>query len=164
MTTIAPAPALPPVDYVLPDAEAPTRPLLRRVRRIGLVAFLLPTAVLTALLVRGALASGAFHWDPYFKELPGALFAGIFVAGFTAIPYFVVAGNRLSARLVASWKSHDYAWYRRAYPDKVTASGDIVCRHCTSSRLVVRNVMNRTFLRSHSCERCGKTLYYSPEQ
>lgn len=42
-------------------------------------------------------------------------------------------------------------------------NGNVTCHECSSTKVTIRNLMNRTFTRAHVCAACGKTLYYSPE-
>lgn len=152
------APSHPSSDYALPDPEAPVKRLVKRSRYFFLVMLFVPTAFFAAI----ALANGA-PLSNLMKVLDTVIFGGIFLAMFTTIPGFLIVSSRMNTKLLASWKSHNYEWYRKAFPDKVTPNGDVVCRHCGSSHVHAKNLMNRTFMRSHSCNRCGKTLYYSPE-
>ena len=89
------------------------------------------------------------------------------MAAFTAVPVvivncFIVIG-RQSRRQRAIWAKHDYLWYRATFPDHAHDKGKVSCRHCRNPHIQVRNLMNRSFMRVHLCNQCGKSLYFSPE-
>jgi hypothetical protein len=55
-----------------------------------------------------------------------------------------------------------FKWFNDTYPQSV--SGDrISCISCGGTRIHVRGLMQRSYLREHFCTRCGTALYYSPE-
>lgn len=90
----------------------------------------------------------------------GGFFAGIPLVIVTAL----VRGVLLMRKLKAVWHKHTYAWYRETFPEHAHEKGRVSCRHCGGTKVVVRNLMNHTFMRSHSCAQCGETLYFSPEK
>jgi hypothetical protein len=75
---------------------------------------------------------------------------------------FIVIG-RQSSRQRAIWTKHDYSWYRSTFPGHAHDKGKVSCRHCQNPHIQVRNLMNRSFMRAHLCNQCGKSLYFSPE-
>ena len=83
----------------------------------------------------------------------GAFFLTIFVA-------IVVTKFRMNQH----FKQYGYGWYSKNFPEHVRSEGRISCRHCSGRHISARNLMNQTFHRSHFCNSCGETLYYSPER
>lgn len=85
-----------------------------------------------------------------------------------AIPTFIVLsiirGFREIKKRNEIWSKHTFAWYRETFPRHAHPNGHVSCRHCGSHKTSVRNLMNRTFMRLHSCSQCGETLYFSPEK
>jgi hypothetical protein len=95
---------------------------------------------------------------------PDNLFTYAIVAFILVVVTFSLASSKYNSRIKENWAKHSYLWYKNSFPDKVKVDGKIVCRHCGDSRINVKNMMNRSFMRCHSCVQCGATLYYSPEQ
>lgn len=85
---------------------------------------------------------------------------------FTAIPFVIVSAfivaSRIGSRQRKIWNTHNYAWYTTNYPENIV-KGRISCRHCGGS-MHAKSMLNRTFMRLHSCTQCGETLYFTPEK
>jgi len=113
------------------------------------------------LLLPGAAALyGLSISIPLALEL--ALMAAIPALPVLIVNCFILAGRQ--ARLQrAIWASHDYPWYRATFPGHAHDKGKVSCRHCRNPHIQVRNLMNRSFMRVHLCNQCGKSLYFSPE-
>lgn len=91
------------------------------------------------------------------------------VMGFLAgIPITIAIGVGrglwLMGKVRAVWAKHTYAWYRQTFPEHAHEKGRVSCRHCGGTHINVRNLMNQTFMRAHSCAQCGETLYFSAEK
>ena len=95
---------------------------------------------------------------------PEILFAYTFVAVLLAVVLFLMVSSKYNSRIKENWATHSYLWYKNAFPDKIKVDGKLACRHCGDSRINVKNMMNGSFMRCHSCVQCGAALYYSPEQ
>ncbi len=79
------------------------------------------------------------------------------------IAVVLIAGNTVERRRrLQRLAERDYNWYRSEHPELITEDG-VKCSNCGSSRIHVRHLMQRTFLRKHFCSQCGTTLYYSHE-
>lgn len=67
-----------------------------------------------------------------------------------------------NTRDLARRRREDFGWYKREHPNHFRA-GRVHCFNCDGTRLSVRHLMNRTYLRAHVCTQCGTTLYHSRE-
>lgn len=76
----------------------------------------------------------------------------------------VVLVIRYSSLQKAAWAKHTYHWYRATFPEHAHAKGRVSCRHCGGEHVRTERLLNQTYMRSHNCGQCGKTLYFSPEQ
>lgn len=76
----------------------------------------------------------------------------------------VFRSGRFSVRQKKIWLDHNFAWYRNSFPEHSHPNGNVSCRHCGSYKTRVTNLMQRTFMRVHSCNQCGETLYFSEEK
>ena len=121
-------------------------------------------------------SSGSFLlWLPFLLFIASAstavvtgsdailLIGGILTIVLTSF-IMIAKSSRYVARRNSIWKSHDYDWYRHAFPSQSGTHGRLSCRYCGSTHLQAKNLMNRTYTRLHSCGQCGKTLYFSAEQ
>lgn len=111
----------------------------------------------------GGLAVGLYMG----AKIDDALMLGV-IGFFCGIPLLIIAAviagfSQLRVQK-AVWAKHTFAWYRETFPAHAHPNGHVSCRHCGSHKTNVRNLMNRTFMRVHSCSQCGETLYYSPEK
>lgn len=101
------------------------------------------------------------------KGLDAAM-TGFFIGVFVPIPFLIVIGYVVASRHLKHtkdvWAKHTHTWYREAFPQNAHANGHVSCRHCGSHKTQVRNLMERTYMRLHSCAQCGETLYYSSEK
>lgn len=81
------------------------------------------------------------------------------------LPILCIFSIVVAMYLARRWRfrKYNYDWYARTYPNLITRHG-VKCFKCDSERLVVRNLLQQTFTKAHSCGRCGQTLYYSPER
>lgn len=138
-----------PSTYVIPDVNAN----LRSFRKIWLMLPLLTLA--------------AFAWGYHRRGIDGALdlmgagfVAGLVLSLAALIPVAIVGAIRQKA----VWSKHTFDWYRNTFPAHAHAQGRVSCRHCGGHHVRAERLMNKTFMRVHSCGQCGKTLYYSPEQ
>jgi hypothetical protein len=59
-------------------------------------------------------------------------------------------------------RGRNFDWFRSTHSNCIQGSR-ISCPHCHGTRIHVRGLMQRTFMREHFCTTCGKALYYSPE-
>jgi hypothetical protein len=107
----------------------------------------------------------------FFVFLKAGLHIGIeaaIVGFFITIPIVIITalvhGLVTAGRMKANWEKHSFAWYRAAFPKHAHDEGHVSCRHCGSHKVLVTNLMNKTFMRVHACARCGETLYFSPEK
>lgn len=92
-----------------------------------------------------------------FDALMIVLLLGLAVAiGFT------IRNQKLGEQRIALLRSQDYSWYKSQFPELVEP-GKVTCYNCKSSKIFVSKLMNRTFLRAHTCQQCATTLYYSSE-
>ncbi|HEU4485447.1 MAG TPA: hypothetical protein VFR96_08170 [Povalibacter sp.] len=96
----------------------------------------------------------------------GALFSGsggaIFGAAFIAIPAMALHQTFKRLRKLDQCRARSFEWYAKEYPHCVTPDR-VLCWKCNNARINVRNLMAHTYLREHSCSRCGENLYYTPE-
>lgn len=90
------------------------------------------------------------------------------VVGFCTLAFF---SGVLALGSIAAKKSHkhlmqlaakDFEWYKSSYP-KNLSGGRVSCYNCGGSRIHVRALMQKTYMREHFCTQCGTPLYYSPE-
>jgi uncharacterized paraquat-inducible protein A len=79
----------------------------------------------------------------------------------TIIVVTVVRGVR-NYRWLTKARASNYDWYKSTYPDHVSGNR-VSCLKCMGTRIHVRSLMRRTFLREHVCTQCGTALYYSAE-
>ena len=87
----------------------------------------------------------------------------IFGLALLVVSVILIAGNIIERRRrLRRLADQDYGWYRSEHPELVTADG-VKCLNCGGTRIHVRHLMQRTFLRKHFCSQCGTTLYYSHE-
>ncbi len=56
----------------------------------------------------------------------------------------------------------DFAWYKAQNPDCV-GNGKVKCNQCGGEKIVIRNMYNRMYTRTHTCSTCGTDLYFSKE-
>ena len=158
-TTLAPLTAS--ADYKLPSAEAAARKVLRTVKRTALILLFVPTLLAIAFrLSHGVPLTDAL---PPSSVLDSLVLSTLFLTIVGSVITMLVVSAKANRVALAQWKAHNYAWYCKAFPGNVTANGDVTCRHCGGGHVSVKNLMNRTFMRAHACNRCGETLYYSPE-
>ncbi len=132
--------------YVIPDFSRATARALGRA--------VLAASGATVLL---AVGSGALTgvWDVFYTLL------GIVISSTIAFAY---VASKYKGLLERNWERHSFAWYCEAFPHAARAGMEVACRHCGSGRVTVKNLMNHTFMRSHCCENCGETLYFSREK
>ncbi|WP_344762996.1 hypothetical protein [Actimicrobium antarcticum] len=98
----------------------------------------------------------------YLFGFDAAMVSG-FTMAFFAFILLVVNASKANKKHAKNLESHSYSWYKNNFPES-SENGRIHCRFCGDHRISVRNLMNGTFVRSHSCVQCGETLYYSPER
>lgn len=91
------------------------------------------------------------------------LFVGAILGFLLTVVVGLVKSSRHNARRKTIWKEHNYLWYRTAFPSCTRTDGRVSCRFCGSEKSHVKNMMNRTYMRLHSCGQCGETLYFSSE-
>lgn len=135
--------------YNIPDIDA-------QMRRFRLLWLLIPVT---------ALAFGA--WGYHRRGMDGFYDLLTIGAGgvlFLLIPTFIVIAVVYGIKQKAVWARHTFEWYRTTFPAHAHAKGRVSCRHCGSEHVRAERLLNRTFMRVHSCGQCGKTLYFSPEQ
>jgi len=80
------------------------------------------------------------------------------VASVGAVGYIFATARRR----VREMKTRDYNWYKQQYP-AAFKDGRPTCYSCGGKSVVVKNLMQRTFMREHLCVDCGTTLFYSSE-
>lgn len=85
-----------------------------------------------------------------------------FLFSFALLIILVAVSLALHFRRQANYRKFNFEWYRREFPNLITARG-VKCYKCGSDHMVVRNLMQGSYTKAHSCGRCGQTLYYSPE-
>lgn len=79
------------------------------------------------------------------------------------VAVILIAGNIIEhRRRLRRLADQDYNCYRSEHPDLVSRDG-VKCFNCGSTRIQVRHLMQRTFLRKHFCGQCETRLYYSHE-
>lgn len=61
------------------------------------------------------------------------------------------------------FSTHTFDSYKNKHPELVK-NDSVECFSCGCKRIAARSLLNRTYHREHFCSKCGKTLYYSPEQ
>jgi hypothetical protein len=132
--------------YVIPLLEA---------KGVGKIFLLIPTTIALFALI-GYWFSGE---NGAFYGIVAGLPSGIVLTVFFGVVFSVLHTNRLKG----IWETHTFRWYREKFPEHAHANGHVSCRHCTSHRVHASKLMNRTFMRAHSCAQCGETLYYSKE-
>jgi hypothetical protein len=134
--------------YVIPSFQRPNA---------GRMALVFPTFAAIGYVV-GLSLGGTWTGSLYAAAvgLPVAIL--FFVIG------SIVVGALNTSRQMRVWAKHTFAWYRETFPSHAHPNGHVSCRHCGSHKTDVRNLMNRTFMRVHSCSQCGETLYFSPEK
>lgn len=86
---------------------------------------------------------------------PAYIFGGMFFF----VGLFIMV---FSVRQLSKFQNMTYEWYKTTNPGNVKGNS-VTCDSCGNSKILVRNLMNKTFHRAHFCAQCGKTLYYSPE-
>jgi hypothetical protein len=128
--------------YVIPTVALPSDyPLL----------LLIPVCALAGWII----SSGNAH---------GTVLIGAAVGFPVAVLIKFLRARDVTKRQREIWATHNFAWYRSTFPACAHANGHVSCRHCGSHKTNVRNLMNQTFMRLHSCSQCGETLYFSPEK
>lgn len=96
---------------------------------------------------------------------PGfAIELGLFIGVPITVVWIFVAVGRSKRQAKKVWDQHSYEWYRSTFPEHAHKNGMVSCRRCNGGRLQVRNLLNHTYTRLHSCSQCGETLYFSPEK
>jgi hypothetical protein len=127
--------------YVIPAVEMPS---------LNYLLILIPVCALA-----GWIITGNSH---------GTVLMGAAIGVPVAVLIISLRVRDVTKRQREIWAKHNYAWYRSTFPACAHANGRVSCRHCGSHKTNVRNLMNRTFMRLHSCSQCGETLYFSPEK
>jgi hypothetical protein len=113
------------------------------------------------LAVPAGVAIGAVFGAVLLPDGMGAG-AALGLAGGIVVAVAQAFANMRKAKEI--WAFHNHAWYRATFPNHALSEGKVSCRHCGGRQIHVRNLMNQTFTRSHSCSQCGETLYFSPEK
>lgn len=137
-------------SYVIPSTEMPNTGSVKQ--------------LLASALFFGIVAAVRAVDENIFS----AAAVGFVVGFFVPIPFYIVIAILKSfpyrKHRKAVWAKHTFNWYRDAFPEHAHANGHVSCRHCGSHKTQVRNLMERTYMRLHSCSQCGETLYFSPEK
>jgi len=82
---------------------------------------------------------------------------------FAAFVVVIIWIGSSQIRSFLNFRRYDFNWYRREFPNLVK-NGQVACYQCGSNDMGVERKLERTYMRSHICRRCGTTLYYSREQ
>lgn len=150
-------------DYVIPTISKRTLVTFFSPKMLGY--WLILTSLLDFVL--------SYHFNGYFLLEPSSSIR-IFLmniwasAVMAAVPFFGIRHIYLTWKngknQQAIWQQHTFAWYRNMFPQYAPGYGEVSCRFCGSRRTRTRNLMGGTYMRVHSCNQCGETLYFSKEQ